>query len=341
MTTPEKKLISEIIVGERHRKDMGDLDQLADSILEEGLLQPVGITPEGELVFGHRRLVACRDILKWEEIDVRRVDVSSIAAGEMHENEMRKEFTETERYAIFETLKTKEFGRPRIKSHDRVTYKATPENKNWRADKAAKDAGFANRGTAYRVKDVIEMGVPELAEAMDKGEIAVTTAAQIARLPREEQHRRIANPKEKAPRAPKPKNPPAKPTGQILLERAQRTPAFDEQLSLEDRGYPPPELADKQHPDRPPGVTYAMAWRDDNGRVQLFSVSAKKQMGIVEKFRTALAPALQLDPSELDQLTPEQRATVMAYVRRMMVLFAPVFAEAELSQTSEVLTQPS
>ena len=45
---------------------MGDLEGLARSIEEVGLLQPIGITEDGELVFGERRLLAVRDIL-WRE----------------------------------------------------------------------------------------------------------------------------------------------------------------------------------------------------------------------------------------------------------------------------------
>ncbi|MCP4600497.1 MAG: ParB N-terminal domain-containing protein, partial [Proteobacteria bacterium] len=55
--------ISAISIGPRHRKDMGDLVKLACSIGTCGLLQPVGITKDNELVFGHRRLLACKDIL--------------------------------------------------------------------------------------------------------------------------------------------------------------------------------------------------------------------------------------------------------------------------------------
>jgi ParB-like chromosome segregation protein Spo0J len=50
--------IADIKVGNRHRKDMGDLTSLADSIREEGLLQPIGVTEKFELVFGERRLRA-------------------------------------------------------------------------------------------------------------------------------------------------------------------------------------------------------------------------------------------------------------------------------------------
>lgn len=74
-------LIADITVGDRHRKDMGDLTALADSIRQEGLLQPIGVTEELQLVFGERRLRATRDILKRKTILARIVDVTSILAG--------------------------------------------------------------------------------------------------------------------------------------------------------------------------------------------------------------------------------------------------------------------
>ena len=85
--------IASIKLGCRHRKDLGDLRALARSIREEGLLQPVGITEDGELVFGERRLLAVRDYLKKKTVLARVVRVSSITAGEYAENELRKDFT--------------------------------------------------------------------------------------------------------------------------------------------------------------------------------------------------------------------------------------------------------
>jgi ParB family chromosome partitioning protein len=67
--------ISSITVGARHRRDMGDLRALANSIAEVGLLQPIGVSAAGQLVFGERRLRACRDILGWTEIPVRTVEI--------------------------------------------------------------------------------------------------------------------------------------------------------------------------------------------------------------------------------------------------------------------------
>ena len=87
-------------VPDRHRQDMGDLEVLATSIATEGLLQPIGVTEENVLVFGERRLLAVRDILREPTIVARVVHVSSILAGEYAENEVRKNFTESERVAI-------------------------------------------------------------------------------------------------------------------------------------------------------------------------------------------------------------------------------------------------
>jgi ParB family chromosome partitioning protein len=92
--------VADISIGARHRKQHGDLQLLADSIAAVGLLQPIGITKHRELVFGERRLLACRDILGWSEIPARIVNVRSIVEGEFHENEVRKDFTPGERVAI-------------------------------------------------------------------------------------------------------------------------------------------------------------------------------------------------------------------------------------------------
>jgi hypothetical protein len=60
---------------------MGDLTALAQSIRQEGLLQPIGVTDRLQLVFGERRIRAVRDILKEKTILARVVGVSSILAG--------------------------------------------------------------------------------------------------------------------------------------------------------------------------------------------------------------------------------------------------------------------
>jgi ParB/RepB/Spo0J family partition protein len=96
--------IADIMIGDRHRRDMGDLGMLADSIAHVGLLQPVVVTPANLLIAGERRLRACRDILGWTEISVHVVDLDQIAKGEFAENCQRKAFTPSEIAAISKAL---------------------------------------------------------------------------------------------------------------------------------------------------------------------------------------------------------------------------------------------
>jgi ParB family transcriptional regulator, chromosome partitioning protein len=51
--------ISDIKIGNRFRKDLGDIQNLADSIREIGLLQPVVVNENNDLIAGQRRIEAC------------------------------------------------------------------------------------------------------------------------------------------------------------------------------------------------------------------------------------------------------------------------------------------
>ncbi len=86
--------------------DHGDIDALGRSIATIGLLHPIVVTLELELIAGERRLMACVR-LQWERVPARLVDLQSIVLGEYAENELRKDFTVSERpftYADLEGL---------------------------------------------------------------------------------------------------------------------------------------------------------------------------------------------------------------------------------------------
>jgi hypothetical protein len=151
--------ISEITIGDRHRKDLGELKTLAASI-EEGLLQPIGVSPGLELIWGLRRLAATRDVLGRKEILCRIVSVDSIIQGEFDENTLRKDFTPSERVAIIETLRGYSYGgdrksdQGRICDVDRLTTKDASER-----------VGFC-RDDFYRAKKVVSQGIHELQRAV-------------------------------------------------------------------------------------------------------------------------------------------------------------------------------
>ena len=53
-TVGATRRISAITIGVRHRRDLGDIEGLAASIAEVGLLHPVVITPGNVLIAGER-----------------------------------------------------------------------------------------------------------------------------------------------------------------------------------------------------------------------------------------------------------------------------------------------
>ena len=96
---PATIAIDRIIIGARHRKDMGDIDGLATSIFEHGLLHPVVIQPDGTLIAGERRLRAFQWLGR-TEIPVTVVDIDEPENGGAAENFDRKDFTLSEAVAI-------------------------------------------------------------------------------------------------------------------------------------------------------------------------------------------------------------------------------------------------
>lgn len=193
-----------IKVGDRFRKDMGDLDNLAASIKDIGLLQPIGIDSNYRLIFGERRLRACEK-LGLERIAARFVDVAKLVA-EHAENEVRKDFTVSERVAISKAIED-EIGNRRgqrtdLKEQGQGDFLEPELSKNFcevgskRTDQVvAKKAGFGNETTLRQAKAVVEKGEPELIAAMDRGDIAISTAAKLATATPETQNYAAANAK--------------------------------------------------------------------------------------------------------------------------------------------------
>jgi len=150
--------LTEIQIGERVRKDMGDLNSLAESIKRHGLLHPVVITSEKILVAGHRRLEAAK-LLGWERIPATVIDVADLLSAERDENEVRKNFTPTEAVAIGRMIEEKE--RPKAEANRKasqfgsgVDQISTPEKINLR-EIAGNAVGMG--GTTYaKARQVIE-----------------------------------------------------------------------------------------------------------------------------------------------------------------------------------------
>jgi ParB family chromosome partitioning protein len=105
--------ISSIVIGERYRKDFGNLEPLKQSITELGLLHPVVIDGENRLLVGGRRLEACKQ-LGMKTIPA--VVAASLATlrqrviAERDENVCREPFKPSEMVAVGKVIE--EFQRP-------------------------------------------------------------------------------------------------------------------------------------------------------------------------------------------------------------------------------------
>jgi len=153
--------LAAIRVGERHRKDVGDLDSLARSIADIGLLHPVVVRPDGLLVAGERRLSAAKR-LGWESIPVTVVDLDAVVRGELAENAERKDFLPSEIDAIRRALEPleKEAARARMSEAARAGKLSTPSAAGKARDRIGAFAGVSGR-IVEKIAKVVEAAEAE------------------------------------------------------------------------------------------------------------------------------------------------------------------------------------
>lgn len=153
--------VSEIKVGKRFRKDLGDLSALCASIERVGLLHAVVVTPDGELVAGVRRLAAFKKLGR-DVIPTRTVaslsDAVMLLTAERDENTCRKDFSPTEAVALGEKLESLE--RPKAKARqgtrtDKHPGKLPESSKGDTRDRVAPHVGMSPR-TYEKAKRVVE-----------------------------------------------------------------------------------------------------------------------------------------------------------------------------------------
>lgn len=87
--------VRDVRVRDRIRSYPGDLTTLRESMQRVGLLNPIVIDPNYNLVAGYRRLTVART-LGWETIDARIVptyDRRALLTMEMEENTTRRDFS--------------------------------------------------------------------------------------------------------------------------------------------------------------------------------------------------------------------------------------------------------
>ena len=84
--------IDSIKIGNRFRKDLGNIASLAEDIKKIGLLYPIVINHKGELICGLRRIEAFKTLGK-SVIPAHIINLDDIVKGEISENIQRKDFS--------------------------------------------------------------------------------------------------------------------------------------------------------------------------------------------------------------------------------------------------------
>lgn len=176
--------LAEIAVGKRHRQDMGDLQPLADSMDRLGLLQPIGVRADFTLIFGERRLRAAQ-LLGWQTIPARVLDVVDIVEAEHDENELRLAFTREERVAI-----AKEYRRVMGERQGQRTDLGKPRDNcpevepgQRTRDILARKVGFSSGKQLERAEAVVDHGAPNVVEAMNAGDLSISAAPGGCSIP--------------------------------------------------------------------------------------------------------------------------------------------------------------
>lgn len=179
--------INDIVVGDRYRKDLGDLEPLKQSIAEIGLLHPVVIDGDRRLLVGGRRLEACRQLGMLTIPAVTAASLSDLrqrVIAERDENVCREPFRPSEMVAlgrvieefqrpIAEAAEKKSPGRPKKGRGNAPTF-PKPQDDSKRTSSVAAAACNVDRRTYEKAKAVTQAAAksPEqfgdLVELMDR-----------------------------------------------------------------------------------------------------------------------------------------------------------------------------
>jgi ParB family chromosome partitioning protein len=150
--------IADIKVGRRYRRDPGDIDELAASLADVGLLHPVVVRTDGHLIAGARRLAAKK--LGWDKVPVTVVDIDKVVSGEYAENVFRKAFTPSEIVAIAAAIEPIERAKAKQRQGQRTDKhleKFSRSSTGRALDKVATVAG-TSRPTLLKARAVVDAG---------------------------------------------------------------------------------------------------------------------------------------------------------------------------------------
>ena len=170
--------IEKVIVKDRIRKDFGDIEELAEDIRQNGLINPPVVNRDNILLAGERRLLACKS-LGWNQIEVRMMDTRDAEHElnvEISENESRKEFSKAERADYMRRLMRIE----QAKAKERQNLGLKSDEGSRADDATAKQFGIG-RDTMRKEMEIVEhkdLIPPEDFADWDEGKLSTNKVFQ-------------------------------------------------------------------------------------------------------------------------------------------------------------------
>ena len=194
--------ISKVEVKDRIRKDFGDIEELAQDIKENSLLNPITVIPiadgKYQLIAGERRLRACES-LGMTSITANAISVKNAEQAlriEISENENRKEFSFTEKMNYAKRLEEIE----KIKAQERMKDPMQNFAQGKTRDKVADTVGFGSGEQYRKAKYIEENADQETIKALDEGQISVHGAYKKLKQEKEHLEQQLAELKNQEPR---------------------------------------------------------------------------------------------------------------------------------------------
>jgi len=182
--------IEDIIIRDRFREDLGNIETLSKSIKSVGLLHPIVVSKDLELIAGRRRIEAYKK-LGWKEIPFHIVSLEDLKRGELDENAVRKNFTASEMVAVkrYYEPEFKADAKKRQEKHGGTapgrpkqnTSGKLPEVKGDTRDLVAKFSGVSGR-TLEKAEDIVEAAEADpdtfgdILEDVDSGKTSISHA---------------------------------------------------------------------------------------------------------------------------------------------------------------------
>lgn len=158
-----------------------EFQALCDDIRENGLLEAIW-THDGQIIDGRNRDRACEEVGVEPRFREWQGESEGLTSFVVSLNLKRRHLNESQRAMVAAKIANLEDGQKKC---------ASPIGEPVTQQEAADLLNVSKRGVE-RAKQVQTEGTPELVAAVETGKVAVSTAAEIATLPKEEQEKVVA-----------------------------------------------------------------------------------------------------------------------------------------------------